>query len=330
MKVLLFQADGKLPNFALMRLSSWHKSKGDEVTLLTHGCDLWFAEADRVYSSSIVTASQAARDLCAQRFPDAIVGGDGYFPVWNRPDIQGRDKGSNLREVITDCNPDSILPDYSLYPNFMASLGYSQRGCRLNCDFCRMQTREGLPRAVNTFRGIWRGDPYPKHLHLLDNDFFSNPNWRDLLDSAIEEDFKICFNQGINIRLITAEQAHVLSGVHYSDDSFKSRRLYTAWDTLGDEGLFRRGVKVLEYAGIPARHLMVYMLIGKRPEETEEEVLYRFNELKLMGCLPYPMVFDRSRLLLTRFQKWAIRRYHEVCTWEDFKSNHKSQPGWNL
>jgi hypothetical protein len=329
MRVLLFQVDGKFPNFALMRLSTWHRGKGDDVTLLKHGSNLWFAEAERVYSSSIFTSSKPTRDLVAQRFPEAIVGGDGYFPIWNDLTVIGRNKGSNLTEVIKDVNPDSLLPDYSHYPQFTASLGYSQRGCRLDCDFCRMQTREGLPRSVSTLNGIWRGEPFPKHLLLLDNDFFGQKNWHDLLNEAIEGQFKVCFNQGINIRLITGEQAAVLSKVYYSDDSFKTRRLYTAWDNLGDEDVFRKGVRKLEEVGIPAKHLMVYMLIGKRPEETEEEVLYRFNEMKLMGCLPYPMVFDRSRLLLCRFQKWVIRRYHEVCTWEEFKEHHESRPGWN-
>lgn len=329
MRVVLFQVDGKLPNFALMRLSTWHKDKGDSVSLLNHASDLWFTEADKVYSSSIFRSSQVTRDVVLQRFPEALVGGDGYFPVWNDLTIIGRDKGSNLREVITDRDPDSIKPDYSHYPKFDASIGYSQRGCRLNCDFCRMQTREGLPRSVSNFTNIWRGEPYPRHIHLLDNDFFSQSSWRELLQEAIEGKFKICFNQGINIRLINGEQAEVLSRVNYSDDSFRTKRLYTAWDNLGDESVFRRGVKLLEDAGIPAKHLMVYMLIGHRDGETEEEVLYRFNELKLLGCLPYPMVYDRSRLLLCRFQKWVIRRYHEVCTWEEFKSHHDSQPGWN-
>ena len=73
MRVLLFQVDGKFPNFALMRLSTWHRAKGDDVTLLKHGSDLWFAEADKVYSSSIFTSSKVTRELVAQRFPDALV-----------------------------------------------------------------------------------------------------------------------------------------------------------------------------------------------------------------------------------------------------------------
>ena len=313
-----------------MRLSAWHRAKGDAVTLLKYASDLWFAEADRVYGSSIFTASHAAREILSQRFPDAVVGGDGYFPIWNDLTVIGRNKGSNLRTVITDIDPDTIHPDYSHYPEFTGSLGYSQRGCRLNCDFCRMQTREGKVRSVSTFTNIWRGNPWPKHIHLLDNDFFGQNNWRDLLEEAISQNFKICFNQGINIRLVTEEQAQVLARVQYSDDSFKSRRLYTAWDNMGDEQVFKAGVRTLESAGIPAKHLMVYMLIGKRENETEEEVLHRFNEIKQLGCLPYPMVFDRSRLLLCRFQKWAIRRYHELWTWEEFKKHHVSQPGWKL
>jgi hypothetical protein len=173
--VLLFQIDGKLPNLALMRLSTWHKARGDEVTLLDSVRDLWFESPDLVYCSSIFTTSESKRQVLKDRFPEAIVGGDGYFPVWNDYTIIGRGVGSNLRQVIQDCDPETLAPDYSLYPHFTASLGYSQRGCRLDCGFCRMKTREGEARGVASLRTIWRGEPYPKHIHLLDNDFFGQP-----------------------------------------------------------------------------------------------------------------------------------------------------------
>lgn len=32
MRIRITQIDGKLPNLALMQLSSWHKARGDEVT----------------------------------------------------------------------------------------------------------------------------------------------------------------------------------------------------------------------------------------------------------------------------------------------------------
>jgi hypothetical protein len=329
MKVLLFQVDGKLPNHALMRLSTWHRTRGDRVRLTDSLDSAIRYNPNLVYSSSIFTYSSTIRKQVAMEFPDAITGGDGYRPIWNDLTIIGRDQGSNLREVITDCDPELIPLEYSHYPNFTASLGYTQRGCRLNCSFCRMQTREGKVRNVASIYNIWRGDPYPQHIHLLDNDFFGQPEWRDILNEAIEGDFRVCFNQGINIRLITEEQATVLSHVRYTDDSFKSRRLYTAWDNLGDESIFRRGVSTITRGGIPASHLMVYMLIGFRKNETEDEVLYRFNSLKSLGCHPYPMPFNRTKLMHCRFQKWVVGRYHEVCTWQEFKDHHKSRYEWD-
>jgi len=311
MRALLFQVDGKFPNFALMRLTAWHRAKGDSVFLTRFLRDLPFVQADKVYGSSIFTFAQERRNSLRASFPQAITGGDGYKPIWNDLTIIGRNLGSNLREVITDIDPDLIRPDYSDYPEFTASLGYSQRGCRLDCFFCRMQTREGKARGVRTLHDIWRGEPWPKNILLLDNDFFGQAEWREKLKEAIRDNFNICFNQGINIRLIDQEQAEMLSLVCYKDDQFKTRRLYTAWDNLGDERIFKKGIKTLTDAGIPAKHPMVYMLIGARKGETEEEILYRFHELEALGCNPYPMVFDRNNARLRAFQRWVLRGFSQ-------------------
>lgn len=314
MRILAFQIDGKFPNLALMKLAAWHRAKGDTVFLTPFLRDLPFVEYDRAYASSIFEFSSERRRSFASIVPGAIVGGDGYRPIWNDR-VRGRGIGSNLREVITDIDPEMIRPDYADYPHFPNSIGYTQRGCRLDCAFCRMKTREGDARNVNRLAGIWRGEPHPKHIVLLDNDFFGQPEWSEILDEAKRRHFKICFNQGINIRLITHEQARVLAGVSYCDDQFKTRRLYTAWDNLGDEKVFKEGVRTIVDAGIPARNLMVYMLIGFRKGETEQEILYRFNEMVALGVRPYPMVFDRTNARLRAFQRWVIRRYYEFVPW---------------
>lgn len=322
-KVLLFQVDGKLPNLALMRLSTWHKSQGHEVIYSKSTRDLWFEDAELVYGSSIFKFSEAKRQALAEKFPNAITGGTGYRFV------------SLLSEVIKGVEPEELALDYSHYPQFIGSLGYSQRGCRLDCAFCRMKTREGGPRSVHTLREIWRGWPYPKHIHLLDNDFFGQSEWADRLQEAIEEGFRVCFNQGINIRLINEAQATLLAKAGYWDDSFTQKRLYTAWDNLGDERFFKAGVETMKRGGIRPEHLMVYMLIGFKggpddpnklnPPETEEEIFYRFNEMVAMGCRPYPMVYDRTKKMLTDFQRWVIRRYYEFIPWSDYKKELAAQ-----
>ena len=64
------------------------------------------------------------------------------------------------------------------------------------------------------------------------------------------------------MRLVNDEAAQALASVRYYDGRFNRRRLYTAWDNLGQEKIFFEGADRLEAAGIPPRHLMVYMLVG--------------------------------------------------------------------
>ena len=79
MKVRLTQIDGKLPNLALMKLSYWHRSKGDEVYFersIVKG--IFEPDYDLVYGSSIFTSSVKKIDICNNNFPKAIIGVTGY------------------------------------------------------------------------------------------------------------------------------------------------------------------------------------------------------------------------------------------------------------
>jgi hypothetical protein len=143
--------------------------------------------------------------------------------------------------------------DYSLWPDFTASLGFTQRGCRLKCGVRVVPRKEGKALSVATITEIWRGRPWPKHLHLLDNEFFGADDWQARIEEIRKGGFKVCFNQGINVRAITPEAASALASVHYTDDQFKRRRIYTAWDNIGDEAVFFRGVEILAQPGIPPR-----------------------------------------------------------------------------
>src|SRR5262249_35003309 len=148
-------------------------------------------------------------------------------------------------------------------------------------------------RSVNTIADIWRGDPWPRHLHLLDNDFFGQDHhqWQARIDEIRSGGFKVCLNQGINIRMLDDEAAAALASIPLYDDSFKTRRLYTAWDNIGDEERFFRGVDILERHGIRPSMLFAYMLVGYDPRETWERVLYRFNRMVARGVRPYPMPY---------------------------------------
>jgi hypothetical protein len=311
MMVRLTQIDGKLPNLALMKLAHWHKAQGDSVHFSDRiHRDLFEPEYDLVLGSSIFKFSEKARATFKREFPLAVIGGTGTDDWTTVEEIIGEDEYENY--------------DYSIYPNFKHSIGFTQRGCRLKCKFCVVPQKEGKNRNINSIYDIWR-DGTERKVHLLDNDFFGSPDWRDVAREIIEGDFQICLNQGINVRLIDEEACETLSRMQYRDDQFKAKRLYTAWDNFKDGDIFFRGVDMLEKAGIPPKHLMVYMLIGYDKNETWERIFDRFNRMVARGISPYPMVFDHTNLELKKFQRWVIRRYYQFIPWEQYNKKFTNE-----
>lgn len=312
-RVRLTHIDGKLPNLALMKLAHWHRSRGDEVTFSKSlSRELFEPDYDRVYGSTIFAFSRHRLDTFRSQFPDAVVGGT------------GTDSVITVEQEIGESEYEKY--DYSIYPDFSGSIGFTARGCRLRCGFCVVPKKEGKPRSVNSVYDIWRGEPYPRHLHLLDNDFFGQPleQWQARVAEILDGGFRVCFNQGINIRLITEEAAEWIAKLPYYDDSFKVRRLYTAWDNLKDEHIFFRGVERLDKAGVPPTHLMVYMLIGYDPTETMERIMYRFTKMTERGIKPYPMVYNNADVTLKRFQRWVIRQYYQFIPFAEYNASAKS------
>lgn len=308
--IRLTQLDGNLPNLALMKLAHWHRAKGDEVVFTRQiERDLFEPAYDVVYGSAIFKFSQANLMRFQHQWPGAIVGGTGTPYAHTVEDLIGQEYEYH---------------DYADYPEVDYSVGFTQRGCRLRCKFCEVPRKEGKARSASTIADIWRGSPFPKKLHLLDNDFFGNPEWRDRVAEIREGKFRACLSQGINVRLIDQEAAEALATIEYRDTKFQERRLYTAWDNLGDERIFFRGVDMLEAAGIPAKHLMAYMLIGYDKAESWDRIWHRFGRMVERGIQPYPMVYDRSRKDLLAFQRWVVTGLYRAVAWNEYERSTKS------
>lgn len=303
-KILLYQLDGKVPNIALMRIAAHHRALGDSVELRHTGTprrELGDAP-DKVYASAIFEKTRPSVEILRREFPGAIVGGTGV------------DVSSTLEEHgIT-----TLEQDYSIYPRCRQSIGFTQRGCRLRCSFCVVPRKEGAMRGEKTIEEIWRGNGWPRELILLDNDFFGQPQWRERVAEIRAGGFKVSFNQGINIRFITDEAAAAIASLDYRDDSMTAKRIYTAWDNKKDEERLFAGLRRLTACGVKPDHIMVYMLIGYWPGETDEDRCYRQAKLREFGCRPYPMPFTRSRELVG-FQRWVIGAYDKRIPWEQWK-----------
>ncbi len=306
MNVLLFHLDGKIPNLALMRIAAHHRALGDDVVLRTGEHPSRIApqlgdDFGQVYASAIFDRSRSLCDAVHSQWPGAIIGGTGW----------------NLRTKVEDFGIETEMQDWSLYPHYRHSIGFTQRGCRLTCSFCVVPEKEGKVRSTSSIAEIWRGDPYPRNIVLLDNDFFGQSGWRDRIQEIVDGHFRVSFNQGINARCITEEAAEAIAAVQYYDDSFEQRRIYTAWDNRKDEERLFEGLNRLVKYGVHPSNIMVYMLIGYWPGETHEDREYRRKRLRDFGAIPYPMAFRRIPEL-TNFQRWVIRAWDKVLPWEQW------------
>ena len=313
MRVRVTQLDGKMPNLACMRLAAYWRERGAEVTY-SHSAHrgLFEPDYDLVYGSAIFAFSANKLAVFRREFPDAVVGGTGIDPK------------TTLEDVLPDIGERVDYGDQAVD----YSIGFLQRGCRLRCKFCVVPSKEGKPRFNQSVAQLWRGEPYPRHLHVLDNDFFGIPEWPQHIADIREGGFKVCLSQGINVRLIDDEGAEALASIDYRNGKFGEKRIYTAWDNLGQESIFFDGVDRLNRAGIPNRHIMAYMLIGFAPKETMADIEYRFGRITERGIFAYPMVYDQRRRDLKRFQRWAISGLHrstpfaEYCTGRAKRRNH--------
>jgi hypothetical protein len=302
LKVLLFQLDGDLPNLALMRISAYHKALGDDVEL-RHGAAfraLW-DEPDRVYASLIFERTKPLAREVLQNHPGAIIGGTGW----------------DVTRTLADVGIADGPLDYTIYPQYRDSVGFTQRGCRLRCSFCVVPKKEGAIRETATAQDIWRGDPWPRNLVLLDNDFFGQPNWRARIAEIRDGGFKVSFNQGINARFLDDEAAEAIASVKYYNGKFTARRIYTAWDNLKDEARLFDGLNRLVKYGVKPDHVMVYMLCGYWAGETQADREYRRKSLRDFGARPYPMPYTRTPELVG-FQRWVVGAYDKRFSWEEW------------
>jgi hypothetical protein len=317
MIALLLQLDGKLPNLALMRIAAHLRATGWDVTL-RHAGNIAALEPqladpkwDAVYASLIFERSRHLGDRVLALYPDAIVGGTGY----------------DLTRTLASVGIDETGPlAYDIYARTSdlrdgraASVGFTERGCRLQCDFCVVPRKEGKVRAVATIADIWRGDPWPRQILLLDNDFFGNPQWQDRIAELRDGKFKVSFNQGINARMLNDETAAAIASVNYRDDQMREKRIYTAWDGKKDERTLFRGLEALVRAGVKPDAIMVYMLIGHEFGETHEDRDYRRAKLRAFGARPYPMPKRRTNEL-TGFARWCVGAYDKRIPWPAWKA----------
>jgi len=292
-KIGLIQADGKLPNLALMKICGFHENLGHHVEWFKG--HLFEEEYSKVYCSKIFSFTQLPE------LPEkTIIGGTGI------------DFYNKMPEFI-----ENAVPSYTLYPECDYHIGFSMKGCRFNCKFCCVPKKEGRPYNYNTIDEILLNPNAKKKLMLLDNDFFGG-EWEANLNRIKELNLRVCFVQGLNIRIITEEQAELLSTVNYTNSKFNQKYLTFAWDKFHDGKLVRKGIEICNNAGIPCKNMQFFVLVGF--DTTPEQDMERVMILKELGCKPYVMPYNKFDEYQKSFTRWVnFRPAFNSVPWEIYK-----------
>lgn len=288
MKIGLIDVDGhNYPNIALMKISAWHKSQGDEV-------EWWWGwgHYDRVYMSKIFDETYS-RDVPEPINADEIIkGGTGY----------GLD--NELPDYI-----ENMYPDYSLYPDLTkdTAYGFLSRGCPRACPFCIVAEKEGRKSyKVADLSEWWNGQ---KNIVLCDPNILACKEHLDLLQQLADSKAWVDMNQGLDARLLTEKNIEALNRV-------KIKTIHFAWDLMEQSDAVLRGLNLyLERGKIKDyRRRLVYVLTNFNT--TMEENLYRIYTLRDMGYNPYVMVYDKPNAPreIKRLQRWCnSKRIFKKC-----------------
>ena len=272
------------PPLGLLKLATFHKQKGDSIKLVNGFYEDGF-EPNVIYVTSLFTyAWKPVHEVIhhyIKKYRNArvIVGGIYATLCPDHLTETFKDRIEIHKGVVEDI--ENFLPDYSLVPDWNASIVFSSRGCIRKCPFCSVPEIEPEFKAKKTIKHLI----YPGHKKIIfwDNNFLASPYWRDIFGEIEESGLEVDFNQGLDARLFTQEVAIRLRKL-----TIPIVRL--AYDSKGIKKDLEKSINLLKEARFRGRRIFVYCLYNHL--DTPEDLLSRLKDLLNWGVVTYPMRYE--------------------------------------
>ena len=236
------------PNLPLMKLSAYHKARGDEVAW-------WVAleKYDLVYKSKVFDFTPENPYLPE----NTIRGGTGYADV-------------PLEQTLSPLI-DEMFPDYSIYPACDYAIGYITRGCPNNCRWCVVPSKEGEIKPYRSWRQLIRPDS--KKLVLMDNNILASDFGIAQLEELTRQNYAIDLNQGMDARLVDDRVAKILAGLKWI------KYIRFSCDQQAQIEPIMRTAELMGKYGVKPYRLFIYLLVTADIEDAARRV----EALKRLG-----------------------------------------------
>ena len=164
---------------------------------------------------------------------------------------------------------------------------------------------------------FWNGQ---SEIQVLDPNITACREKHDLFRQYANTKAKVCFNQGLDIRMITDQDIEDLNQI-------RLQKVHFAWDNPQDD----LEMKFADYAKgarwkYKGSYGMVYCLTNFEDVSTQEHIdraLFRISVLSSLGFDPYIMVYDKPHAprVIRDLQRWCNNKIiFKSCNFEDYKA----------
>jgi len=272
------------PPLALLKLATYHRQKRNKIKFVQGFSDNGF-DPNIIYITSLFTyAYEPVHDVIryySKRYKKARIVVGGIYATLCSDHLRDifKERIEIHKGLIQEV--EDVLPDYSLFPEWRASILFSSRGCIRRCPFCSVPILEPKFEAKKSIKHLI----YPGHRKAIfwDNNILASPFLGQILDELEESNLEVDFNQGLDARLLNEEIGNRLM-------RFKMPLLRFAYDSNSIKSPLKKAINLLKDLGVRGRKIIIYCLYNHL--DSAEDFLNRIKDILEWGAVVYPMRYE--------------------------------------
>ena len=301
---LVGRSKHRFPNLACMKISAYHKEKGNTVKLLTKWEDI--NNCDEVYISKVFTDTVIPEEFLHRS--NIKYGGTGFYydaaePL--PPEVEHHKPDYELYSEWVSSKTDK-KEQYKYYTDY--SIGFTTRGCFRKCEFCvnKKYNRVFKHSSLNEFV-----DNTKKKICLLDDNILGFKDWSKVFDDLEQTGKKFQFKQGLDERLLDDAKCSRLFNSKYDGD------FIFAFDDVKDYDLIESKLKIIDRYRTKGT-IKFYVLVGFKSVDADdiEGAFKRIELLFKYKCIPYVMRYQSTDSKPYQSSKYS-GMYYQLARWSN-------------